>query len=85
MQHFPSNKIRCSSCPNEVAVDEDNFRRGTIEKFTPICPECFLKLADPQLGGFVIGGQVFNGKAQFPLQIVEHVRGIVKSWRSARN
>jgi hypothetical protein len=87
MQYVQSSKIRCSSCPNEIAIDEGNFRTRTFEQFIPICPECFLKLADPQFGGFAIAGQVFNSldKVQFPLPMVEHVRGIVKSWRSSRN
>jgi hypothetical protein len=87
MQYVPSTRIRCSGCPNEVAVDNGNFQTGTIEQFVPIYPECFLKLADPQCGGFAIGGLVFSTgrEVSFPHPMVEHVRGIVKSWKSARN
>lgn len=84
---LPSVKIRCSLCPNEIAVDNTNFDEKIAERFSPICPECFLKLADPKFGGFALGGRVIDviEKASFPMEIIETSRALVKRWKSSRN
>jgi hypothetical protein len=47
MQSIPSAKIRCSTCPADLAADPANLRLG----MRAICFECMLKMQNPIFGG----------------------------------
>jgi hypothetical protein len=86
MQPIPSRRVRCSQCPNLVAIDLRNHFDMLFPEMLPICPECFLRLVDPTFGGVAIGGRVLETeKISIPPRMVEYARDVVKQWKASRN
>jgi hypothetical protein len=86
MQVIPSQRIRCSRCPNLLALDAGNVGVLLFPDMLPICAECFLRIVDPVFGGVAVGGQlVETEKIAAPPKMVEYARDVVKRWKVIRN
>jgi hypothetical protein len=76
---YPAVKVRCSSCPAELAMQPQHL---ALEGFSVICCECYLAIgARTEYGGIMDGGFLFRSSGSMPEQLVEHMRAIVARHR----
>lgn len=86
MQYVPSVRIRCSRCPNEIAMDSQNQMLRDRFQLEPTCPSCFLKMVDPVCAGGAIGGEVVQTLPFRPPEwFLEHMRGVVRRFKAGSN
>ena len=83
MQAGYARRIVCQRCAAMIAIDPGNF--SLLDKFQPVCAECFLAQHGRNFGGALIAGVHVSAddNPQLPLAIERYLQSVVRSYKRA--